>query len=60
MSGNELIQQWKNPHTRALDTGHPSGDIVLENRVVGGARPATEGWDTWGCCKTSWSFCTFV
>ncbi|GAA4071901.1 hypothetical protein [Nonomuraea soli] len=60
MSDHELVQQWKNPHTRAAGTEHPAGDVVLARMIVGGRPPATEGWDTWGCCKTSWSFCTIV
>ncbi|GHE35204.1 hypothetical protein GCM10017673_42470 [Streptosporangium violaceochromogenes] len=52
MSGNELIQQWKNPHARALDTGHPSGDITFDDHVVGAAAPKTQYFWSIGCCPT--------
>ncbi|GHE35185.1 hypothetical protein GCM10017673_42450 [Streptosporangium violaceochromogenes] len=53
MSSHELIQQWKNPHTRAANASHPSGDILLEDRIVGAAMSVTYVFFTYGCCKTS-------
>ncbi|GGL13268.1 hypothetical protein Sme01_19960 [Sphaerisporangium melleum] len=57
MSDNELIRQWKNPQARAEGLVHPAGDITLDEQVVGGMPPATEGLFTWGCCKPTWGFC---
>ncbi|GHE35178.1 hypothetical protein GCM10017673_42440 [Streptosporangium violaceochromogenes] len=52
MSDHALIQQWRNPHTRAAEITHPAGDIVLDRLVVGGAQPRTEFIMTMQCCPT--------
>ncbi|MET8140737.1 hypothetical protein ABZU32_10550 [Sphaerisporangium sp. NPDC005288] len=57
MSDNELIRQWKNPQARVAGLDHPAGEITLDERIVGGREPATEGAFTWGCCKPTWGFC---
>ncbi|WP_214409117.1 hypothetical protein [Sphaerisporangium fuscum] len=53
MSDHELIRQWKNPQGRDADLVHPAGDIVLDDKIVGGQR-STEYAFSLGCCPTDW------
>ncbi|GAA4071894.1 hypothetical protein [Nonomuraea soli] len=55
MSSQDLIDQWKNPHTRAAGAAHPSGEAALEEQLVGGRMSITYSVFTYGCCKTSMS-----